>query len=302
MQDNDHLVRLAAFEWLRAQVDVRGESLPRSLLAQGFQLHGDRVPLLGPQGIFKPRVMREAPLSITTVSSGPYSDSFESGILRYAYRGTDPDHPDNRGLRLAMSKHLPLVYFYGTAPGKYLPVWPVYVVGDRRQDLFFDIVVDDAQYLTENDAVLDAIAEDRAAIRRGYITAVVKRRLHQKAFRSRVLEAYREQCALCRLRHEELLDAAHITKDADPEGEPVVSNGLSLCKLHHAAFDEHFLTVRPDFRVEVRKSILDEEDGPMLQHGLKGMHLQLIVLPRSPNLQPDRDRLQERYAVFSSLQ
>ena len=40
--------------------------------------------------------------------------------------------------------------------------------------------------------------------------------------------------ALCRLRHQELLDAAHITPDGDAEGEPVISNGVALCKLHHA--------------------------------------------------------------------
>jgi len=63
----DQRVRLAAFQWLRAQMDVIGDVLPRSVLAEGFVLDGERVPLLGPQGIFKPRMMTEAPLSITTI-------------------------------------------------------------------------------------------------------------------------------------------------------------------------------------------------------------------------------------------
>ncbi len=133
------------------------------------------------------------------------------------------------------------------------------------------------------------------------MTSVVRRRLHQQAFRERVLEAYRTQCALCRLRHEELLDAAHITADALPEGEPVISNGLSLCKLHHAAFDRHFLAVRPDYRIEIRQSVLDEKDGPMLLHGLKEMHGSQILLPRATTLRPDRERLRERYAAFRQL-
>ena len=57
---------------------------------------------------------------------------------------------------------------------------------------------------------------------------------------------------LAGLRHHELLEAAHIVADSDPEGEPVVSNGLALCKLHHAAFDANILGVHPDYRVEVR--------------------------------------------------
>jgi putative restriction endonuclease len=142
------------------------------------------------------------------------------------------------------------------------------------------------------------VSEDRAEIRRQYVTASFRRRLHQQAFREQVLNAYREQCSLCRLRHRELLDAAHIVADAENEGDPVVSNGLALCKLHHAAFDSFFLTVRPDYTIEVRRSILDESDGPMLRVGLKEMHDQLIQLPRSRVDRPDPARLQSRYERF----
>lgn len=293
----DTRVRAATFHWLNEQREVHGEVLPRSVLAEGFVFDGTRVPLVGPQGIFKPRILTGAPLSITTVPRGPYADSMASGLLRYAYRGTDPEHADNRGLRTAMQGRLPLVYLYGLAPGQYAAAWPVFVVGDRRHELFFDVAVDDEQ-LWSSVGAESAIAEDRADIRRQYITSIVRRRLHQQAFRARVLEAYRVQCALCRLRHQELLDAAHITGDTLPDGEPVVSNGLALCKLHHAAYDRHFLTVRPDYRIEVRRSILLETDGPMLLHGLQGLHLQEIVLPRSEALRPDRSRLETRYEAF----
>jgi putative restriction endonuclease len=292
----DQRVRLAAFQWLRAQMDVHGEVLPRSVLAQGFELDGRRVPLLGPQGIFKPAVC-EAPLSVTTVP-GQYPDAMGSGTLAYAYRGTDPAHPDNRGLRRAMQEQVPLVYFYRIQPGQYVAAFPVYIVGDHPEQLSFDVQVDDVAQLAPPAEPLNMVSEDRAAIRREYVTAVVRRRLHQQTFRARVIEAYRTHCAVCRLRHQELLDAAHITADAAETGEPVVSNGLSLCKLHHAAFDRHFLTVRPDYTIEVRRSILEEEDGAMLLHGLKGMHGQPIYLPREAVLQPDRHRLEERYEAF----
>ena len=144
-QQIDQRVRMAAFQWLRAQADLHGDVLPRAVLAEGFDFDGVRVPLLGPQGIFKPRVLSGAPLSITTAPRGPYHDTMASGLLRYAYRGTDPEHPDNRGLRTAMTRRLPLVYFYGLAPGRYVPVWPVFIVGDSRQELFFDVAVDDQQ-------------------------------------------------------------------------------------------------------------------------------------------------------------
>ena len=133
--------------------------------------------------------------------------------------------------------------------------------------------------------------------RRQYVTAAVRRRLHQRAFRERVLDAYRQQCAFCRFRHAELLDAAHIVPDAD-QGEPVVRNGLALCKLHHAAFDRHFLGVRPDYVVQVRPNLLDEQDGPTLVHGIQALHGVRISVPRNPGLRPDPQSLESRYRSF----
>jgi len=97
---------------------------------------------------------------------------------------------------------------------------------------------------------------------------VTQRRPHQQTFRHRVLRAYQERCASCRLRHRELLEAAHILPDGDPRGEPIVSNGVALCKLHHAAFDRYILGIRPDLAVDLRLGVLREADGPMLLHGL----------------------------------
>lgn len=292
----DLRVRLAAFDWLSAQVERHPDGLPRALLAEGFLFEGHRVPLVGPQGIFKPQVC-ELPLSITTIPDGPYPDAMEGRFLRYSYRGTDVRHPDNVGLRLARERNTPLVLFYRLRPGYYLSARPVYIVGDDPTRLCFDVAVDDAGQIRAPGRGSGA-GEDRTAIRREYVTASFRRRLHQQAFREQVLDAYREQCSLCRLRHRELLDAAHIVGDAEDEGDPVVSNGLALCKLHHAAFDSFFLTVRPDYIVEVRRSILEESDGPMLQVGLKQMHGQPIQLPRATSDRPDPGRLEQRYERF----
>jgi len=130
------------------------------------------------------------------------------------------------------------------------------------------------------------------------VTRLGKQRMLQQEFRQRVLRAYREQCAICRLRHEELLDAAHILPDGHPRGEPVVPNGLALCKLHHAAFDRHVLGVRPDLTVELRPDVLREPDGPMLKYGLQGFQDARLLLPRDPALRPNLEFVEERYGMF----
>lgn len=50
--------------------------------------------------------------------------------------------------------------------------------------------------------------------------------------------------------------------------------------------------------VEGEKDILDEEDGPMLTHGLQGFHGAHLLVPRRVAWRPDRSLLEERYALF----
>jgi putative restriction endonuclease len=295
--DRDLAVRLAAFAWLTEQTATIGDVLPRALLQQGFQFENIRIPMLSPQGIYKPRLL-DLPLSITTTTEGPYDDEVgPDGLLRYRYRGTDPQHPDNIGLRRVMEQKRPLVYFHGIVPGQYLAVWPVYVVTDHPRDLSFSIAVDDMASVAAEVQPARMVAEGADA-RRVYITATVKLRLHQRLFRERVLEAYRSQCALCRLRHRELLDAAHILPDTAPQGAPVVTNGLALCKLHHAAFDSFILGVSPDYIIQIRPDVLEEEDGPILQHGLKELHGTRLLLPKAQVQWPSREALAWRFEQF----
>jgi putative restriction endonuclease len=71
-----------------------------------------------------------------------------------------------------------------------------------------------------------------------------------------------------------------------------------MCRLHHAAFDSHLMTVTPDYAIEIRRDVLDEVDGPMLIHGLQGFHGKLIGLPVRERHRPDRGLLETRYEIF----
>lgn len=299
----DLAVRTAAFRFLEGETRLAGEAggLRRTTLERGFDYHGRRVPLVGPQGIFKPKVLGVIPLSITTVpvvegERRPYDDAFgDDGLLRYRYRGTNPGHHENVGLRLAMQHQVPLIYFHGIVPGLYAPEWPVYIVSDDPARLTFTVSVDERAFANLGNM---AAAEQETTIRRRYATRVFRQRLHQTAFRERVVRAYQHHCAVCRLKREELLEAAHIVPDADPLGEPSIPNGVALCHLHHAAFDRYLIGIRPDGLIEVRRDVLDETDGPMLIHGLQGFHGSRLHVPRQQSWRPDPRLLEERYCRF----
>ena len=106
--------------------------------------------------------------------------------------------------------------------------------------------------------------------------------------------------AICSLHHDQLLDAAHIIPDREARGDAHVPNGLALCKLHHAAFDGLLIGITPDCQVRVQQHLLDEIDGPMLEHGLRAFHEQQLILPKELADQPDRDLLAEQWESFAA--
>lgn len=254
-----------------------------------FSFEGEPMRLVVQPGIWKPARLSAA-LTIRTGYAAPYDDGVgPDGTLRYKWRGTDPSHSDNRALREAMARQVPLAYFAPVAKGVYEAIYPVYLVEEDRDR--HEFAVDIGERLGQPDSASDALE-------RRYTRRLALQRLHQVVFRPRVLRAYESRCALCRLGHLPLLDAAHILPDHHERGEPVVPNGLAMCKIHHAAYDANIIGIRPDRVVEVRDDILTEIDGPMLRHGLQEMHGQRIQLPRSRRDHPDPSRLEERYEEF----
>lgn len=278
--------------WVGGHAERSGGVVTRAQL-EAFTYDGEQIKLIDQsRGIRNPRQLL-ATVSILISPPGPYDDiETADGLLRYAYRTGDPDGSDNRKLRVALDLGLPLILLRGISPGVFVPIFPVYVVADVPAQRCFEIAVDESLRLLSGGRDLD----DN---QRRYAERLTKLRLHQPVFRARVLRAYDTTCAMCRLKHVGLLDAAHILADSRG-GQPVVSNGLSLCRIHHAAYDQNILGVRPGAAlvVEVRRDILDEVDGPMLRYGLQRMARVELHVPRLASQQPDRAAIALRYEDF----
>ncbi|MGI8938909.1 MAG: HNH endonuclease [Iamia sp.] len=296
----DSRLRTAAFEYLRALELETGGPVRFADVSQ-FYIDGERITLMDRQrGIRKPAIL-DAALSFRTVHADrpdqrPYDDApGPDGYLRYKWRGTDPQHAENCALRAAFDRELPLIWFHGIQSGWYLPLYPVFLVGEEPGLHQFVVALDEDQMERWQAVGGDVPTE----LSRRYANRVVMSRLHQPLFRARVLAAYESRCSVCNLRHQQLLDAAHIRADRDG-GEPVVPNGISMCKIHHAAYDANLLGVDPDCRVVIRPDLLDERDGPTLRHALQELHRSSLQLPRSRAAMPDRDLLAERFEVFQA--
>ena len=303
-------VRLAAFEHLRKLTEIHGQ-LTAAELKGGFPFKGNRIPLVNPQrGIFKPKQMRFL-LSIKTVvpkQGGKvwYDDQREAHrqiyageeAVDYAFMGKDPNAADNRWLRDAYENRVPVIYFLGVAPGLYQAIVPTFISGWDPIALKAKITFGTPDRFDLSN--WEEMRQPPNAPERRYALRVVKQRLHQDSFRETLIAAYKGRCAVSGLRERRLLDAAHIISDKDEMlGQPVVTNGLLLSKIHHAAFDAHLIGIDPDYKVHVAERLLEQRDGPTLQ-ALKQLHDNALYLPKQDRHHPDRDRLALRFEDFKA--
>jgi putative restriction endonuclease len=295
----DDRLRAAAIAYV-ARLEERRDGFVRSRDLRDFRFEGEPTSLLAPmKGI---RVLPDSDVALTIMTTfsarpedRPYEDETgRDGYPRYKRMRGNPDSRENRSLRNAMALGKPLIWFYGVGPAVYRALYRVWLVDEEPdQDQFVVALTEDLRAQWQRDFVHPT----DELLRREYAVAEVKRRLHQPRFRHRVLTAYSQQCALCRLRHPPLLDAAHIKEDRDG-GEPIVPNGVAMCAIHHRAFDNSVLGIRPDYIIEIRDDVLLETDGPTLLHAIQGVHSSRLTLPKRRPAWPRPDLLEERYERF----
>ena len=242
------------------------------------------------KGIWNPSDL-EATLSIMSTSDGPYSDEQVSdSVFAYAYRKDNPEG-DNTKLRRAFELKLPIVWLRKIRKGVYFPAYPVYVIDDDRRNQRFLVSLVKPLETPET--------PENAPLQREYANRITKQRLHQAEFRGRVLLAYDHRCAVCGLTLGKLLDAAHIVADGKPNGTPTVDNGLSLCKIHHAAYDADYLGISPDSEIRIQPKIMKISGDEMLLHTLQKLDRTSLSRPSRTKDRPSPERLAERFDEFT---
>ncbi len=280
----DWEIRIAAISWLLQRCEQDGSEVRNyQELLRGFRHGNERVKLKHPQqGIYRP-VGCLYPISISTSLRDPYGDGPRGGdgVLRYRYKGspavgpdghsrtgdrqgllTNVDNPSNRGLRRLMELRWPLIHFRAVASGEYLVVAPVVLLDEDPLAQNFGVGMGSelgayaglsANRLRENAALPPPWVLDRSAYRFG-----ARRRVREGAFRERVLIAYKGRCAACSVSAPPLLDAVRIVGasalragcEPRPAGCYDLRNALSLCKLHHAAYDHCCMGITPGYRIQ----------------------------------------------------
>jgi putative restriction endonuclease len=292
-------LRLAAFSYLNELRKVSPYVTREQL--ESFAFQGQPASLIASyRGIHKPGGWTTVLSILSTdrpADQGGYEDlERDDGTLLYRFMNNPGAQLNayNKALINTMELGLPMILLEKVGSKTFEPFYPVWINAYEPENL--GVVVSYSTPDTEFGEITDLAAEDI----RQYKSAVRRRRIHQDVFRTRVLHAYRDRCAICNLGRRGLLDAAHIVDDSHEDGLAIVPNGLALCRIHHGAYDQYLIGIRPDLTLQVADDVLEEVDGPMLQHGLKAILGQRIRVPKARVLRPDPARLAWKYDRFQA--
>jgi putative restriction endonuclease len=134
-------------------------------------------------------------------------------------------------------------------------------------------------------AAIEGAAEQPARFGAEYL---MRARLGQGAFRVLVTEAYDRRCAVTGERTLPVLEAAHI-KPYSATGPHLVANGLLLRSDFHILFDDGYLTVTEDLRVQVSSKIREKFENGREYYQYRGKPL--LIVPRSSDERPSPEFL-----------
>lgn len=134
------------------------------------------------------------------------------------------------------------------------------------------------------DKEAECIEEERE---RNCKETTTKPRLGQGAFRVLVTDAYRRACAITGEHSLSAFEAAHI-KPFNENGPHAINNGLFRSDFHRL-FDRGYITVTPEYRIEVSRRLKEEFENGRSYYPFNGK--QLSHLPTSIDDHPRKELL-----------
>ncbi len=108
-------------------------------------------------------------------------------------------------------------------------------------------------------------------------------------FKTIVYEAYSYRCAMCGIQLE-LIEAAHIVPHSHEKGTDEIGNGISLCALHHSAYDRSLIYFDESFNILINNLKMEYLEKVGLDSGFrkfKALSFDKIQLPANHTLRPN---------------
>ncbi len=108
-------------------------------------------------------------------------------------------------------------------------------------------------------------------------------------FKHLVYDAYGHRCAMCGIQLE-LIEAAHIVPHSHEHGTDEVNNGMTLCVLHHKAYDRSLIYFDEDFIIRINERKMEYLEKVGKDSGFRkfqGLNFERIQLPDNHTMRPN---------------
>lgn len=234
-------------------------------------------------------------------AAGPYSDKIVDDVLYYDGEGQNKDQELTAANKALIESNETGRIIYGfiqedeRGPWKYMGILEVldysYVSKEGHMTYEFKLKktgFDIPEYQMPESKEIINLVKNPPQLEDNIIYDNVKRKRRNAAFRKYIKQIYDNKCAVCGKRRfsktgNPEVEAAHIYPKSK-EGSDDLRNGISLCKLHHWAFDNGYITMNDDYLIIVDEGIMEDKNFEEIYtfDGLK------INLPENNELWPDK--------------
>jgi putative restriction endonuclease len=123
----------------------------------------------------------------------------------------------------------------------------------------------------------------------GKLTITHSRQKRDSSFSKKVYDAYNNKCAMCGIGLE-IIDAAHIVPHSHEKGTDNIDNGISLCALHHRAYDRSLIYFDEDLNILMNENKIKYLEKVGLDTGMRKfekMAFDKIQLPKNYSMRPN---------------
>jgi len=186
----------------------------------------------------------------SVLGSSPSIQLREPALRKAHIKGVAPWIKDNQEIAIAFRPDFMVEYIRNLES--------LHSFGESDQDL------EVLEEVTENPDEVNDTEISEVTVERQTAIISVKKKIRDNSFKSRVLTSYSYRCAFCGVQLK-LIDAAHILP-VQHNGTDETSNGISLCALHHRAYDRNLVTFNAEYQITCN----DKEFKKLTEIGLDG--------------------------------
>lgn len=168
----------------------------------------------------------------------------------------------------------------------------------KKQEIT-DLIIEEHKISEYSQKILEQVKHAFSAGEK-FIPFKTDMNVRKAAFRRAIMSIYDYTCAVCQL-HIMTLDNVSVTEAAhiipfSVSGNDDVRNGISLCQLHHWAFDRGLISLSNDYTVIVSELMVERGPDQWLLKTMKGNE---ILLPRKHEEYPAQEAMEyHREEVF----